>query len=131
MMINKAGKFDESIPSINKIVFSIGGYFLGYETRTFTFDEKVHVEVAKSILATEKKYTVTHDLSKEDFFKELQELHIGEWDSDYTNHNVLDGTQWELEIDFSDGNRPVKIYGSNEYPYNFKALTELLGVEDF
>lgn len=45
------------------------------------------------------------------------------------NPNVLDGTQWELTIEFSDGHKPFKTGGSNAYPYNFAALQELLGVE--
>ena len=42
---------------------------------------------------------------------------------------VLDGTQWELEIYFSDDHEPIKIYGDNAYPYNFDKLQELLGIE--
>ena len=41
----------------------------------------------------------------------------------------MDGTQWHLEIYFSDGHEPVKIYGDNAYPYNFREFQELLGME--
>ena len=44
---------------------------------------------------------------------------------------MCDGTQWELEIYFSDGHKPVKIYGDNAYPYNFKELQELLGMKPY
>ena len=40
---------------------------------------------------------------------------------------VLDGTQWSLEIQFSNGYKTVKIEGDNDYPYNFDELQELLG----
>lgn len=45
------------------------------------------------------------------------------------NSYVLDGTQWELTIEFYDEHKPFKTGGSNAYPYNFDALKELLGVE--
>ena len=38
--------FQNNIPYISKITFSIGGYFGGYEVRTFTIDEQVHLRVA-------------------------------------------------------------------------------------
>ncbi|MGN8679331.1 hypothetical protein ACTNEA_11420 [Oscillospiraceae bacterium HCP3S3_F4] len=41
----------------------------------------------------------------------------------------MNGTQWELEIFFSDGHKPMKICGSNSYPYNFNKFLELLGIE--
>ena len=37
--------------------------------------------------------------------------------------------QWELKIFFSDGHKPMKICGSNSYPYNFNKFLELLGIE--
>lgn len=60
-------------------------------------------------------------------------MHIGEWRSNYDprrfGYEVLDGTQWELEIFFSDDHKPMKICGSNSYPYNFNKFLELLGIE--
>ena len=71
--------------------------------------------------------------TKEEFLDGLRELHIGEWRSKYDLRRfgcmVLDGTQWELEIYFSNGHKPVKIYGDNAYPYNFDRFQELLGIE--
>ena len=43
---------------------------------------------------------------------------------------VMDGTQWELEIHFDGNRKPVRIYGSNAYPYNFQDLTDFLGIEE-
>ena len=42
---------------------------------------------------------------------------------------VCDGTQWELTIEYNNGRKPFTC-GSNAYPYNFKNLTELSGIED-
>lgn len=38
------------------------------------------------------------------------------------------GRSGELEIYFSNGHKPVKIYGDNAYPYNFDRFQELLGI---
>lgn len=45
------------------------------------------------------------------------------------NHDILDGTQWELTIELSDEHKPFKTGGSNAYPYNFEALQELLSID--
>ena len=71
--------------------------------------------------------------NKEDFLSELRLLHIGEWRHTYSlarfGETVLDGTQWELEIHYSDGSKSFKCYGSNSYPYNFIEFCELLNLD--
>ena len=131
----KAADFEENIPAISKLVFSIGGYFGGYETRTYTFDEYLHLDVEHSLILKPTNFNIEPDYpcSKDEFLEGLRELHIGEWRSKYDLRRfgcmVLDGTQWELEICFSNGHKPVKIYGDNAYPYNFDKFQELLGIE--
>lgn len=132
----KAADFEENIPAISKLVFSIGGFFGGYETRTYTLDEKqLHLDVEHSLILKPTNFCIEPDYpcSKEDFLDGLRELHIGEWRSKYDLRRfgcmVLDGTQWELEIYFSNDHKPVKIYGDNAYPYNFDRFQELLGIE--
>jgi hypothetical protein len=132
----KADDFEANIPAINRVVFSIGGFFGGYETRTYTLDEEhLRIDVEHSITLKPTNFYIEPDYpcSKEEFLAGLRELHIGEWRSKYDLRRfdcmVLDGTQWELEIDFSNGHKPVKIYGDNAYPYNFDRFQELLGIE--
>lgn len=133
----KVAAFEESIPAICKVVFSIGGFFGGYETRTYTLDEQLHMDVEHSIILKPSNLLVEPDypISKDEFLEGIRELHIGEWRTKYDLHRfgymVCDGTQWELEIYFSDGHKPVKIYGDNAYPYNFREFQELLGIEPF
>ena len=43
------------------------------------------------------------------------------------NPYVLDGTQWELTLEFSNGRRKVCFYGNNKYPWCFDKLTEFFG----
>lgn len=132
----KAADFEENIPAISKLVFSIGGFFGGYETRTYTLDEKqLHLDVEHSLILKPTNFCIEPDYpcSKEEFLDGLRELHIGEWCSKYDLRRfgciVLDGTQWELEIYFSNDHKPVKIYGDNAYPYNFDRFRELFGIE--
>lgn len=74
-------------------------------------------------------------MSKDDFLEGIQELHLGEWRPAYTltlfGIAVDDGTQWRLEIQYSDGRKPYKVYGNNAYPYNLNALQELVGIEPY
>ena len=59
----------------------------------------------------------------------LSDLHMGEWKRSYMDPCVLDGSQWQIRIAYEDGRKPVKLGGSNAYPYNFRELLELLGID--
>ena len=71
--------------------------------------------------------TAEAPFSKEEFLEMLDDLHLGEWNKKYDNPYVLDGTQWELTLEFSNGRRKVCFYGSNKYPWCFDKLTEFFG----
>ena len=123
----KAMEFNANIPHINKVVFSIGGYFEGYLTTTHTIDgDKVHTHLEHSLKpeVADINEEDIEETEKEYLFRELKELYIGEWRKRYYAP-ILDGTQWELQIYFSNGHRTVKIHGSNAYPYNFDRLANL------
>jgi hypothetical protein len=133
----KALDFDNSIPYINKIEFSIGGFFGGYETKTYTVDEdKVHIDVEHSLILKPSNIgdAKTEEIDKQEFLEAFKDLRIGEWRKKYDTYRfniaVMDGTQWHLEIYFSNGHRPVKIHGDNAYPYNFNRLLELFEIEN-
>lgn len=130
----KADEFDESIPSINKVVFSIGGYSDGHETRTITFDDKhLYMSTEHSLRPKLSDFHMERDrpMTKAEFLDGLYKLHIGEWRKRYDDNDILDGTQWDLEIYFCNDHKPVKIYGSNAYPYNFCELLDLLNMEEW
>ena len=131
----KAIDFDNNIPFISKVVFSIGGFFKGYETRTFTLDdEHVYMDVdhTRILKPTEICEPQDKDFSREEFLEGIRDLHLGEWRRKYDLRRfgclVCDGTQWELEVHFSNGHKSLKVYGDNAYPWNFNELQELLGV---
>ena len=132
----KSINFDADVQNIKKIVFSIGGFFGGYKTKTYTVNgEKINVEVThtfKEKLSDDE--CNLKEINKEYFLNSLEELHIGEWRKVYNTYRfgvaVMDGTSWNLEIYFSNGRRAVKIHGSNAYPYNFDRLLDLFAIDD-
>ena len=133
----KSLDFDNSIPYINKIEFSIGGFFGGYETKTYTIDtDKVRVDVEHSLIPKPSNIgdAEIEEIDKQEFLEAFKDLRIGEWRKKYDTYRfniaVMDGTQWHLEIYFSNGHRPVKIHGDNAYPYNFDRLLELFEIEN-
>ena len=120
---------DHALNSIQKLEFSIGGYFQGYETRTYTVSgEMVALEVIRRpmLIMEEAGPPKYYPFTKEAFITGLKELHIGEWKKSYYNPGVCDGTQWELKIFFDGDRKPVEISGSNAYPHNFCQLREFL-----
>jgi hypothetical protein len=61
-----------------------------------------------------KAEAVPSDRKWSNFRKRLDAIGIWQWRSNYDNPYVLDGVQWNLEIDY--GSRKVQTDGSNWYP---------------
>ena len=86
--------------------------FSGNETHIITLDdEHLHKDVEHSLILKPSNFCIPPDypVGKEEFLDGLRELHIGEWRSNYDprrfGYEVLNGTQWELEIFFSEGHK--------------------------
>ena len=128
----KAIEFDANIPNISKIIFSIGGFLRGEELVEVTItDDTAELKYGRSYIPTKPDdFDKIETIDKATFLEEFKRLHIGEWRKNYNTkrfgYTVLDGTQWELEIHYSNDKKPVKIYGDNAYPYNFDRLKDLL-----
>ena len=120
--------FNDALDSMSQLMFTIGGFFCGHETRTFTVsDGQVLVDVEKTMISMDKEEYGPY--RKEDFISGIKALHIGEWKRTYNDPLVMDGTQWGLDIYYNNGRKAVKISGSNAYPYNYEDLKEFLEVE--
>ena len=116
---------------MKRFVFGFGGYFGGYETRTYTISaEKVLFDLDHTLYLKPSNLPIYEPFTTKESVSGIADLHIGEWRRNYINYNVLDGTQWSIDIEYDDERRPVHIEGSNAFPYNFSDLLELLGVED-
>lgn len=131
----KVADFDANIDAICKITFNIGGYFGGYCSYIVELSGELK---AYTKLWEDEEPLVLLDDNKEPFIKDtfigrLKELHIGEWRRHYTTkrfgYMVLDGTQWELEFEYSNGHKPVRFDGDNSYPYNFDKFQRLFGID--
>ena len=132
----KAKAFDDSVPHITKVIFSIGGYCSGYETYTVDLtDDHLQMNTEHSYIPKPSNFGIVKDypMGKKEFLDRFYDLHIGEWRANYNLErfgiHVCDGTQWDLEIYFSNEHKPIKIYGDNAYPYNFNKLQELFGID--
>lgn len=132
-----AKQFQENIDYISRVRFEYGGYFGGYEFYTITLDDgHIHFDMEHSLYEKPINLPNTTDypMSKNDFWDGLRELYIGEWRHNYRaerfGYVVLDGTQWSLQIEYSNGTKPTSYYGSNSYPYNFDKLKALFGIDD-
>ena len=134
----RAEKFNANLPDLFKVEFSINGYGYGYEDKTYTIDGDnviTTVDRASYKMPPELPEYDDEEIDKDTLISGLAELHIGEWRREYDTRNIdiriCDGTQWDLKLYFSNGTRPVKIYGSNMYPYNFPQLLELFDIKLF
>ena len=117
--------FVANIPSIEKITFSLGGYFGGYDICSIIFDgDKVVLSKSHSY-SPEEASNIQPGVTKDDFLNLLNDLHIEEWKKKYDDPFTCDGTQWKLSFLYSHGQPSVEFWGSNKYPYNFDNLTSL------
>lgn len=126
----KSKEFDASLEDLHVLRFTIGGYFYGHETRTYTVTgDKVMMETERMLMEESPVLPEDEPWPKDAFIEELRDLHIGEWKQDYTDPYVLDGTQWSLDIEYNNNRTLVHISGSNAFPYNFDDFMEFLGMD--
>ena len=129
--------FISNVNHISKFTFSIGGFFGGYNTYIADLSgnelkfESQHWEISKSMGVFDED---GEPLSRETFLEGIRKLHMGEWMRSYSlkrfGYMVLDGTQWEVEIEYDNGHRNVRFDGDNSYPYNFNDLKVLFGIQE-
>ncbi len=121
--------FDADIPNIIKITFMIGSFFSGHETCTITLSgDHLQMWVEHTLTPTPTNFNIEPGcpITKEELFDGLRDIHIGEWKHHYYDPHILDGTQWELTIEYA-GGRKVEYDGSNAYPFSFERFCELIG----
>lgn len=133
----KAADFDANIEAICKIRFSIGGFFGGYQSYVVELTEGL--KAYTKLWEDEEPLSLWDDDNEEPFTKEtfmeaLKGLYIGEWRRRYSTERfgyvVCDGTQWKLEFEYNNGQRPVRFNGDNSYPYNFDKFQMLFGIDN-
>ena len=63
------------------------------------------------------------------FLDKLYHLWMGEWKKEYVNPLIVDGVQWEIEIEYKNGGKAL-FSGSNAYPFTYREFLGLIG-EDY
>ncbi|MCC5890616.1 MAG: hypothetical protein JJU01_08590 [Alkalibacterium sp.] len=118
---------DSALNQCDTFYFSYGGYFGGYKSL------KMQEKDGYAELTIEPPYsefehsglTFRTTLDEWRDFKQtlFHELFILSWTEDYTDPDILDGTQWEIRLEF-DTLKSVNISGSNRYPVYYDDLIE-------
>ncbi|MGM8213423.1 hypothetical protein ACLIBH_11665 [Virgibacillus sp. W0430] len=117
---------DEAIDAAyNEIVglrASVGGFFGGYYDVTIHFQAKLLVW--KYSLESEPIEKELSEASIKHFIDRLKRLELLNWKSRYEDPNVLDGTQWKVEIIRE--KRNLRRSGSNKFPDEWKSFCALI-----
>lgn len=126
----KAIEFQNSLDYISKVTFEIGGFFDGMTSYTLEFK-------VDEVKCTSSRFDMSFEemsMDKETILWLLSRLYIGEWKKYYDpkrfGYSVLDGTQWSVKFEYSNGNKSIEFAGSNDYPYNFSEFVNIFDVED-
>jgi len=95
------------------IEFSCGGYFGGYNTIRFS-NGTVTLSNSQAPFNEQNKKVSEERLAA--FWEKVETIGVWDWQDEYIDPNILDGTQWHLIL--VHGDREKKIYGSNMFPPN-------------
>ena len=111
---------------ITGITFSVGGYFGGSEcVKIVREGDRCAVCVYhEPVVSDDDIFSIREypDLVWNNVINILfGRLFVHEWEREYTDPDIMDGTQWELVFSFDRG-EDYGIYGSNAYPPLFDDL---------
>lgn len=67
------------------------------------------------------------------FWQSLENINVWQWEFEYCNSDILDGTSWSIDIEWK--YKTILSSGTNSYPDNFEsflmAVRQLIGNRDF
>ncbi len=105
---------DDSLLLPQHFTASIGG-FLGASYRVELHDGKLIYSARERGEREAKTTTISPSAQQwQTFYNKLNQLKVRQWQAEYIRPDTYDGTQWSLEIAYSDG--AFKARGSNLYP---------------
>jgi hypothetical protein len=121
---------DNDYKNIKRIEASIGGYFGSSYTCKVDFVSGEIAWNARKDGVFEPGINLQMDCEGLEMFVEaLSECHILTWNNEYIDPHTLDGTQWNLDIEFD--HLCIEKSGSNAYPGEWekfcKVIQELTG----
>ena len=129
------GKGFESFRILEKVFFFIGGFGgdnhfidISLESASYSLTYR-HLSSFDGrhnpgIEPIEQKRLLT-GIEAADLHDIIDKLYICEWARSSIDKEILDGTQWSLEIKFQ-GRRTIKKFGSNKYPPYFSELKKAM-----
>lgn len=131
----KDKEFNDRLKDLESIEIYYGGYFQGGKQWMISFDgSRIVVD---SILRRMPDFEQSSlelprfdDIKRAGFLRELLNLHMGEWKKEYYDPGVLDGTQWSVDIRYTDGKKR-HFSGSNMFPYNFAEFLNIVREDDY
>lgn len=126
----KAKEFQDNLEYLSKITFEIGGFFDGITKYVIEFQgDKAGFISSKFDCILEEK-----PMDKEEVIWLFSRLYVGEWKKYYDpkrfGYCVMDGTQWNVSFEYSNGYKTVEFAGNNDYPYNFSEFTKIFGLDE-
>jgi hypothetical protein len=116
---------DAAYRRISIIRASVGGFFEGYYDVTIDFNKSEFTW--NHPCGSGKTGTINKTIRKatgSKFLEELKLTNLLNWKAEYWDNNILDGTQWSVEI-VTDG-RVISKSGSNDYPEGWEMFCKLI-----
>ena len=105
------------IKSLEYLKFSIGSYHSEY--RHFIFENGI-ITYKETQFDMETEISPMENLDK-DFYLKLIEIlnksHFTSWQSKYEESNIVDGTEWSLEVKYNNRKISKIIFGYNQFPF--------------
>lgn len=102
--------------------FNIGGFFGdNYMIMIVKMDDGAAVNYSAGAGYLPEEPTANEERSTEEwrvFIHKIFRCYIADWKKRYIDSHVIDGTQWEMKINFMN-RKPIKVYGSNKYPVHW------------
>lgn len=119
---------------ISRVVFAVGGhwgpsYYFEISEESATLESKE--EEPEIILPGEESMPVaTFPVQPDEFRgfvrKLYRQAYLGSWQQEYVDHDVFEGTQWELELYRKGTDEAITYYGSNKFPPYYGTLLSLI-----
>ena len=124
----RAHLFLENLPNLRRMELEICNFM-----RWDKYVIEIEGDTVKHFPKLESHIVEEQVETREELLNRLRDVHLEEWKKTYSpkpyGMYILDGTQWDLKLEYSDGIRPVKYEGDNVFPWNFEELCALFGVD--
>ena len=112
---------------VNSLEFRIGGFFGGYNIVKIIMNKDGALACSHHFPTdydTKKEVQISHEEWREIIDKLFFKMYLCDWEHEYIDSEVCDGTQWSLSLGLYDGSE--KVYsGSNAFPPYMKQLKNL------